>query len=262
MSIESHNHEHTAAAVDSQTDDQDTDDSYERAPRYFLPIIAAIPLATLALNLFLVNSETINYNVNAATDHSDRNDKVSTLVSEVTGIPLRVDCDNDVIDTIPLSSEDGQSYGVMGFVAPLHFMDVYLSVPVMTLREEICDTVLGDEEAPTYTSKESNEYYEYIDYAARYADSLSIVLHETEHIKQVRDEAEASCYAYQKLPDALVKLGMDEEDADKVARIALDEASDVMMDDYYSEECRPGGAYDIAESDLFLQSSETTVAQN
>ncbi len=79
-----------------------------------------------------------------------------------------------------------------------------------------------------------------------------MVLHESEHIKQVQNEAEATCNSYQKLEGVLIELGLDEDTANRATLISTYRQSDQLMDSYLSEECAPGGDFDLEISSTYV----------
>lgn len=216
------------------------------------PLIVSMmmPLAGVALgaaiSFGITNHDAMAENIAAATDHSNLNNTMSDIASELAGTSLRVDCNDKALgDTY---KADGGDYIVEGHVVPFDLLGFRVSPPVMTVREDICYSIVNF--APHAADSIA---YDNPKQAYDFATSVSIVLHEAQHNAQVMDEAEAECYAIQKLPGALETLGVDENDALWLSEnTALTEAT-MMPSNYVSDKCRPGGAYDLGISDVYIE---------
>lgn len=228
----------------------------ERLP---LKYPAIMLLAGMAIGTGIINAPSIQHNFEAAADLSDRNNDMSDLASEIAGMPLRVDCDDAPLDEHGGILEDGVAYTVQGqvtsFIIPYTLGTI--APPVMTVRESICDNVLAFDSTPPTTNTQDPAYFDYVFEAQQFASNIGVVLHEAEHNKQIFNEAEANCYSYQKLPGTLEQLGMDPQLAEDVSlRAAVDEER-YSTDEYISEECAPGGEYDLAISSVYLDPNDT-----
>jgi len=203
-------------------------------------VITAIPNAP----------EFIAYQV-AAGDDSGYNDEMSDIASEIIGRSLRVDCNNDRLSASGEAIESEESYRTLGEVATFRLPLLKpISYPLMTLREEICETVVNYTPTNLFESENvGDDYYAMLDFA----DSIAVVLHEGHHIQRVHNEAAATCYAYQELPRALAELGIQQALADMIARDSSFSLGARLMDEYYSEECREGGELDLGVGDLYVQ---------
>ncbi len=201
-----------------------------------------------AATLIVVNAPTFFENVEASQAFTPSNNEVSEIISGLSGMELRVDCNDDQME------EDSQdsNFTTYGQVRPYYLPTGYVSPPVMTVRESVCDAVLNYNPELTpddvYSEAFLNQYGE----ATYYAESIGILLHEAEHNNQVHEEDAATCYSYQKLPGALEKLGMS-----KAAAITIAQGSSMTMagrlkDNYLSDECREGGELDLAISDVYI----------
>lgn len=226
----------------------------------------AFPLGCIALGALLINGPAIGYNIDAATSHTEDNNTVSALASEILGQPVRVDCNDEALDSPPDDAYAGSEYIRYGQVVPLRYLSASYSLPVMTIREELCDTLVDFNPTPSLpeisqTKIPTDEQIQYSADRSRYADAISIVLHEGQHINQIHDEAEASCYTYQKLPGALAQLGMRQYEAELVAEWSVGGLGMRLLDEYYSEECAPDGAFDLGIDGPFLYApSNETIA--
>lgn len=173
---------------------------------------------------------------------------MSDLLSLLTGMPARVNCDSSIVKA-------GQAEGEyhIGHVTPLSFFDVPFAPPVTTVRNNECDRINMFLQT-TKPHEFSGAAYEtvYDRRAEQFVGSIAVLLHEAEHMRQVRNEAAATCYAVQKMPGALQKLGMTQSDIDKYAPEALKDKVLRFHPEYISIECRPGGDLDIGVSDLYL----------
>jgi len=199
------------------------------------------------------NKAAIGMNLSSATSHTPQNDEMSDFASGIAGMDIRVDCNDDVLVSMQNISEDGQEYITLGQVVPFVLpFDGRVSVPVTMLRESVCDTITNFDPTVPSIPVEDPRYGEYLLGVADYADAVGVVLHESEHIKQVQNEAEATCNSYQKLEGALVELGLDEDTANRATLISTYRQADQLMDSYLSEECAPGGDFDLNVSSTYV----------
>ncbi len=197
------------------------------------------------------NSSAITHTIESATSFTEQNNAVSDIATELTGIPIRVDCHDDEVTRTTLY-KDGEPYSISGYVRPLDMLVTTYSPPVMTLKESICDTITSFDPTSFTSRMGSDDYYTYWQESLTYADAIGVVLHESEHIRQISDEAEATCYSYQKLPEALAKLGMDQTTALDVASVSATIKPTKVPSEYLSEQCQPGGEYDLGISDVYV----------
>ena len=219
-----------------------------------LTSIALGPLLGVNVGIFIAeNKPTIEMNFSSATSLTPLNNEASDVASEIANMPIRVDCNDELLDARPLFSEDGQNYITMGQVAPfmLPFHNT-VSVPVTMVRESICEELTTFDPTAPAVDLQDPQFGTYLSEVLAYTDAVSTVLHESEHIKQVLNEAEASCYASQKLKAVLMHLGLEEDIADRASLISVINQPDSLMNAYMSEECRPGGAYDLQLGDIYL----------
>jgi hypothetical protein len=77
------------------------------------------------------------------------------------------------------------------------------------------------------------------------ARALHVLAHESSHLAGVRDEAAADCYGLQRTAFVAESLGADPAEAERLARLALDERAITAPADYRSSECHDGGALDL-----------------
>jgi hypothetical protein len=79
----------------------------------------------------------------------------------------------------------------------------------------------------------------------RAAFGIVTLAHESWHLRGVMNEAQTQCYAVQTTERAALALGVPLLDARVLAlRVAADDAV-APRDEYHSDECRPGGRYDL-----------------
>ncbi len=241
------------------TEQSDTETRESLPPRLILKLssMALAPILGLGIGTFLAdNKYTIEDNYKAATAFNDRNNELSEIGSELIGMPIRVDCNDETLDMVGELMENNQDYTLLGMVEPFTLpFDTTVSVPVTTLRESICDNILDFKPGVGIDSPDYS--YEYHLEAAAYAESVSILLHESEHVKQVHNEAEATCYAFQKLGSALLTLGFDEETASFLSERAAYTQSEMLAPEYFSDECQPDGQYDLSISDVYISDPNT-----
>ena len=225
------------------------------AGKFALYQVAAVGLGAAIAHGGIIASSAID-NAEAAFTFNEQNNEVSTIASHIADLPMRVDCDTDALGGTIV--QDGIEYTTRGAVRPLILFPQPVAIPVMTIREDLCDDITEFTPTVDPAALSTDAYYDYTHDVLKYADALSVVLHESEHIKQEFDEAAATCYAYQKLPGALEELGIDEAIALSTAKRLAEGTNDGYTDEYLSDECRPGGSLDLAISDVYITPPEVT----
>lgn len=104
------------------------------------------------------------------------------------------------------------------------------------LSERICSDVLSAFDGITDT--DSERY--------RQTHGLFAMFHEEQHVEGVRNEAEASCNALQKMPEYLTKLRFSDRAVRGIIRTTTQEYYSWMSGEYVdTAKCRPGGEYDL-----------------
>lgn len=222
----------------------------------------AVGAAVGVSGMFLgINAFAAYENAKSAFADSDLNNEVSVIASEILDKPTRVDCNDEPLGDSGAYLENGNNYTVKGQVRPFNFIFAAVAPPVMTLRESLCDHIVSHSPGAAEPDIDSPLYPEYYFATRDYTDAIGVVLHEGEHTMQVFDEAEATCYSYQKLPGALEELGMSEENALEAASDSEFSLSGRLMEGYLSDECRPGGAFDLDIGGVYMGSSQRQIAQ-
>lgn len=201
-----------------------------------------------------------NITAEAAFSDTPLNNEMSELAAIATETHMRVACDDDLLEKGGglVSVVDGTEYKTNGRVHPLPILIGQVALPVTILREEVCTTLQNkqnllpevDESGPARTTKYEGPQL--------FANALVTLLHEKEHaVSQVFNEAAANCYAYQKLPEALKRVGMDPEIVPIVARaVTSKNVPPTQPPEYYSPECKPGGTYDLGISEYYLGAAD------
>ena len=177
------------------------------------------------------NQEPIRHNLSAAIPDDALDNQVSHIASDLTNHNVRVDCS----DNMPDNSR--------AYVATFNIPRSRIAPPVMTIDQNICEDLL------TITDPNNASLKEYTYDGIR---SVLTVLHEDEHIRQVRNEAEADCYAMQKLSGALEDtLYVDAEVGEEYAQNVVNRVAGERSIKYRSNECRPGGDYDLGIGSVY-----------
>lgn len=240
----------------------DTEAEHRNRVRFYTGLATA---TFSTLGVMGVNHESLQesyavatYNLEASKAHTERNDSMSAIASELSGEPVRVNCDDERLDqrdaTLP-SLEDGRILITQGLVQNSDISELVTS-PVITLRESICSTVTFFDPTAPIPLESTSEYAKYLYESWEYAKSIGILLHELEHVGGIQNEAQANCNAYQKLPLALGRLGLTGEVAESGALVATLTEEHNNLPEYLSDECRPGGAYDLSISESYLNYDE------
>lgn len=205
--------------------------------------------------LAILNAPSYIENTEAAQATTWQNNQVSTIISELSGTELRVDCNDERIDESSDQSNVDAGYITYGQVRPYYLAVGEVSPPAMTVRESVCDAVINYNPELLPSDVDSDEFAEQYSGALEYAKSISVLLHEAEHNNQIHEEDIATCYSFQKLPGALTQLGMADEAATVVAQTTSLSLGSRLLPHYLSDECTPGGELDLAISDVYIGNS-------
>jgi len=192
----------------------------------------------------------VGININAGTRFNTANDAMSKIASEIGDKYLRVDCNDAALDSLGVYIEDGVAYRAAGAVYPITYKNDALYAPVLRLREDICNTILSYQ--PVIPSYGGKDYSDYIERTNVFANALQILLHEIEHTNGISNEAKANCHSYQKVPVVLEDLGVDPFVGSLVSHEIAHENAKITPQSYLTEECRPGGDFDLNISDIYL----------
>lgn len=210
---------------------------------------ALVGIGSLTITTFVLNVPTISEAVRVANSGNELNKSVNEVAQHLTDSAIYVNCNDDPLNKLDTSDplyEDGVNYIRAGLVRGVRIpFGLTFYPPVTTLREDICTSIANY--TPLEVEDYTNPYLIQEDYddTLNYADSLFTLLHEVEHTKEVVNEAEASCNAIQKLPAALEASGVKRGYAGGIALDIAHQRSYDSMSEYLSDECRPGGAYDL-----------------
>jgi hypothetical protein len=86
----------------------------------------------------------------------------------------------------------------------------------------------------------------------RSAQALTVLAHESVHLRGLRDEAIVQCYAMQAVPAVARTLGAPIEDSRALAAIEYSVGYPRMPSAYRSAACRQGGSLDLSHGDEWL----------
>jgi hypothetical protein len=168
--------------------------------------------------------------------------RMSAIASEIAGRPVHVDCPGFVRGLIDISGNGGSvQFDANG-------------KPGNTTRLET--SVCGDLNRYRATRKKADFACVFSD--ARCSDKVErtvyaalVLSHESQHLRGVRDERAAQCYAIQMLPLVAERLGSPPAEAHAVAAHFLTVDQPLMPADY----ALPGGCVDGSEFDLHPNST-------
>lgn len=221
--------------------------------------IAILPYAAIPYAVYhhKDNEERFAYAYESIFGASELDKRASAVASELGGFAIYVDCNDKKLDDAGRFNDNGREFLVAGQVTTMLIgKKDQLSLPVMTLRENLCEDITNFEPLPeNEVPSNYDEYVDYIDAARAYAYAIAVTMHENEHIHQEFNEAAASCFTIQKLENTLQDLGMDETTANNVTVNTLQTFTN-MPDNYLSEECRPGGDFDLGISTYYITPPE------
>jgi hypothetical protein len=174
-----------------------------------LLIVVAIPL------LFIV----------AVQQEQRRNEhRLAEIASSIAGREVDVHCPGLLARLADVSTHAGSVF-FDEHGRPADFTD---------LDEETCSELDRFAEGKTGPGEEE-----------RVARAIHVLAHESSHLAGVRDEAAADCYGLQRTAFVAESLGADPAEAERLARLALDERAITAPADYRSSDCHDGGALDL-----------------
>jgi len=187
---------------------------------------------------------------NAMPSETEQNQEVNELAFEMLGTELFVDCNTDKIKEHMAASNDDSD--TLAFVQIFKINDETYVPPYVTMQGVLCNDLLT---FPRMERPDANgEGISDVTYrirATEFAKAAAILLHEAEHINLIFNEAKATCYAVQKLPEIIEPYFESSEDALKYSEDAALELSFKLEPEYISDECEPGGEYDLGISTVY-----------
>ena len=232
-----------------------------RSPLTYIPAA----MGGIAFSLIISNLSTLTYDMKAATSKDPLNQELSQIATEISGHTTYIECNDEPLDTlasrIASPSGTGQAFIIDGAVTSLRlpFGKAY-APPVATLRDTICHDIIEYNPQPPSVAVDSPEYAQYKHDTVTYAFRLAELIHEIQHTEQISNEAQANCYAYQKLPAALKREGVDPSLVEYADHEAAAQDGTVSPDTYLSPECTPHGQYDLGISDIYLKRTPMSIA--
>jgi hypothetical protein len=150
--------------------------------------------------------------------------RLAAVASEIAGREVDVHCPGMMEKLVDISPNAGSVYfDAQG--QPADFTD---------LNDETCSTLSDFAEGKTGSED-----------ALRVARALHVLAHESFHLAGVRGEAEADCFAMQRVAFVAGRLGADPEEAERLAAIARSDRAVSAPPDYRSPACFDGGALDL-----------------
>lgn len=179
--------------------------------RPFAPVLAA-----LAVPLLVV--------VAIQQDQRHTEHELATVASEIAGRKVDVHCPG-ILERVVGGNPNAGTVFFDDAGRPANFTD---------LDEQTCSTLDRFADGKTGAGDD-----------AEVARALHVLAHESSHLAGVRNEAEADCYGLQRTAVVAEDLGADPAEAERLARIALDERRVTAPPEYRSAECRDGGALDL-----------------
>lgn len=179
--------------------------------RPLAPILAVLTVPLLVL-------------VAVQQDQRQTEHRLAKVASEIAGRKVDVHCPGILERLVDVSPNAGTVF-FDDSGRPANFTD---------LDQETCSTLDRFADGKTGPNDEP-----------KVARALHVLAHESSHLAGVRDEAAADCYGLQRTALAAGDLGADPAEAERLARIALEERAITAPPDYRSPECHDGGALDL-----------------
>lgn len=219
-------------------------------------IVACSAVSAALSSYCAVNQDVATEMVSASSQSNELNSAVSEVASELAGSPVYVNCDDDPLNRLDTKSpllEEERRYIREAIVRPV-LLPYGLSFypPLTTMRENLCENIAHYDPTLPANMSDNDTAIEYANKTKDYARSIYVLLHEIEHANDISNEAKASCHAFQKLPSTLEELEVDSRYVYSTSGILAYEEGLTAMSDYLSEECKPGGAYDLDIDGTYL----------
>jgi hypothetical protein len=200
--------------------DEDEEELYEPAPRRFGGVLVGLGvIAALALLVWVTQSRTgwssLDREVRTAAE-----ERFSEEASAVAEKPVTIRCDEERAHTGVVQGAEGVAWvgGTLAYLSPERCYDLYR----LAFRGDIR--------------------------SSRTALSIAVLAHEAWHLRGVRDEGVAECYALQSGVELGKRLGLSEETARQMMRQQLTENAlrGLGSAEYrVPPECRDGGRLDL-----------------
>lgn len=220
-----------------------------RATAFTLLGVVALSPTACAVGITLARGHVIERAYDdTLPPESEQNGAVSILANDILDdLEVNIDCNTEATqESGKESQKDGQT---LAFVKTYTIVNETYVPPNITMQGAICQDLLTFPRMDIADDTPHSSTYEVR--ATQFAKGVAILLHEAEHIHLVLDEGEATCYAFQKLPEALEPYMPTKEQALNYAKDAALDLSLELKDEYTSEECKPGGAYDLSISPVY-----------
>ena len=177
-------------------------------------------LSTLLVIIVLVGAPT-GWLVLTQRDLDTVESRLAAVASEIAGRAVEVHCPGAIERLVDISPNAGS----------VHFGADGQPGNSMELNTQTClalEDMSGDE--------------------AKVSRALHVLVHESWHLAGIQDEAQADCYAFQRVEFAALQLGAEPLRAEALAHRAYVDRQETAPADYRSYECRNNGALDLSPS--------------
>ena len=205
--------------------------------------IAVAWIGSFAVGITGLANADLNYDRYAAHQaaldlESGKSEAVSKIASDMAGKAIRAHCGEAFFEPIERSSESAQP---LGYMIPYKIIlpfgeNVLIASDDIYLRQTVCRHIVSAVESESLSDVPS---------IGKSASYLKVLSHEIEHTFGVMNEAEADCYALQRLPEQLEAAGFSSRESDRLVSTYLVNPQFTMPAEYVSSECREGGAFDL-----------------
>lgn len=187
-------------------------------------VLIALGLLVVALALWEARREL-------GLDH-----KLSAIATEIAGRPVNVDCPGFVRGLIDVSNGGSVWFSADGKPSNTTHLEPSICGDLANYPR----TRKRSDFACIYSSSECTERVE------RAVDAALILSHESQHLRGIRDEGTAQCYAIQIVPLVAERLGSPPEEAKAIAAHFLAVDQPRMPTDYsLPPGCVDGGSLDL-----------------
>ncbi len=180
---------------------------------------------------------------------NEQNIQVTALANDILdGADVTIDCNTDLI--MEKEAEETDDGHTLAYVNKYTINGEPFVPPYIVIQGATCADLLTFPRMEKPAADDENNITYQIR-AEQFAKAVGLLLHEVEHINYVFNEGEATCYAVQKLPAAIEEYYQSPDRATEYAQRAALLLSYELMPEYTSDECTPGGEYDLSISSVY-----------
>jgi hypothetical protein len=178
--------------------------------------------------------------------HSQMEHRLSGVASSLAGRPVKVRCQGFFSAMLDINWRAGEVEYVNGHPGNRAFLTRGTCSELNGLGSSVHEKLDCLLSVDWSTWRMENDFYSPCARRARpAAQAITVLAHESMHLRGWVDESQAQCYAIQEAAWTAVRLGATPEEGRAVAEFALVQQPG-MPSDYQSSDCHAGGGLDVA----------------